>query len=95
MQRTLEASQYLAVLLARYSRIEVHYHRVHQNNAEELGNAIVKVYIGVLRYSAKVKEAATSKRLGSHMIPRHNATTDKTNDVNYRPSDPELQVAHG
>ncbi|GLB03575.1 hypothetical protein AtubIFM57258_008814 [Aspergillus tubingensis] len=63
MQRIWEASEYLAVLLARYSRIEALYHRVQIFNAAELGDAIVNVYICVLQYSAKVKQAVTSKRL--------------------------------
>ncbi|BCS08359.1 hypothetical protein ALUC_20729A [Aspergillus luchuensis] len=45
MQRIWEASEYLAVLLARYSRIEALYHRVQVSNAAELGDAIVNVYI--------------------------------------------------
>ncbi|GKZ32465.1 hypothetical protein AbraIFM66950_001918 [Aspergillus brasiliensis] len=63
MQRIWEASEYLAVLLARYSRIEALYHRVQVGNATELGDAIVNVYICVLQYSAKVKQSVTSKRL--------------------------------
>ncbi|GLA23066.1 hypothetical protein AnigIFM63326_006692 [Aspergillus niger] len=63
MQRIWEASEYLAVLLARYSRIEAHYHRVQVANATELGDAIVNVYICVLQYAAKVKQSVTSKRL--------------------------------
>lgn len=47
MQRIWEASEYLAVLLARYTRIEALYHRVQVSNATELGDAIVNVYICV------------------------------------------------
>ncbi|GAT27144.1 hypothetical protein RIB2604_02108290 [Aspergillus luchuensis] len=44
MQRIWEASEYLAVLLARYSRIEALYHRVQVSNAAELGDAIVNSF---------------------------------------------------
>lgn len=69
MQRIWEASEYLAVLLARYSRIEALYHRVQVSNAAELGDAIVNVYICILQYSAKVKQSVTSKRLGIKDVP--------------------------
>ncbi|PYI02479.1 hypothetical protein BO78DRAFT_410609 [Aspergillus sclerotiicarbonarius CBS 121057] len=76
MQRTLEASQYLAVLLARYSRIEAHYHRVHLNNAKELGDAIVKVYIDRVVQSFKSLTDEPLKALKS-AIENDDRTVDK------------------
>lgn len=62
MEQSLAACNFLADLLARYVKIETHYRRVPFEGAHcdvgELENAIVNVYIAILKYSTAVKSAA-------------------------------------
>ncbi|KAI0966612.1 hypothetical protein F4678DRAFT_466445 [Xylaria arbuscula] len=63
MDLTFEACQFLAEIMARYARLEFIYRETKINDSKPLGDAIVKVYISILTYSATVKESLNSSKL--------------------------------
>jgi hypothetical protein len=56
----LDASTYLADILALYASIEMHYSDVGFEDCVQLQDSIVTVYTAVLRYAFEVKKAQDS-----------------------------------
>ena len=63
-QSIFEASAFLADLLARYARIELHYGDPDIDDWLQLQDSIVSVYAAVLRYAFEVRSACKGDRHG-------------------------------
>lgn len=61
MDLTFEACEYLADLMARYARIEVHYRERRAKREKPLERALVSVYVAILVYASEVQASIVAK----------------------------------